>query len=198
MRRRQGERAFRRAAAGLDELKRARDQLRTPDEVLGMILGDAIQVAKFTGALATANRDVPIPARPPADLPAWLTTAYVQQSQDSVTERSDELVAWLQAGLEQDGAEQAPGSSQDQQQSPADQAMLEQIRDAMPFVQQGASALKKASDSLTIEQFLEANQQQAEGIRALQEAARAIIESKGTHRADICRSSHDHVGLSSS
>ena len=45
MRRRQGERAFRRAAAGLDEFKRARDQLRNPDEVLGVIIGDAVPVA---------------------------------------------------------------------------------------------------------------------------------------------------------
>jgi Ca-activated chloride channel family protein len=178
MRRRQGERAFRRAAAGLDEFKRARDQLRNPDEVLGMILADAVQVAKFTGALAAANRDVPIPARPPDDVPAWLTSAYVQQSQASVTERCDELVAWLQAGLEQGGEEQPPGDPQEQQSS-ADQAVLEQIRDAMPFVEQGATALTKASESLTIEQFMEANQHQVEGIRALQEARERLLNLKG-------------------
>ena len=52
MRRRQAERSFRRAAAGLTELKRARDQLRGPVEVLDVILADATSLAQLTSIKA--------------------------------------------------------------------------------------------------------------------------------------------------
>ncbi len=179
MRRRQGERAFRRAAAGLDEFKRARDQLRNPEEVLGVVIGDAVQIAQLTGALADASRDVPIPTRPPAELPAWLTPEYIEQSQQSVTERTAELSARLQAGLQENRTDFGPATREQQQQRAAEESALRQIREAAPFVQQGAEAMVRASETLTTKQYAEANRHQADGINALQEARERLLNLKG-------------------
>ncbi len=55
MRRRQPQRSFRRAAAGLSELKRARDQLRSPVEVLDVLLADAMPLIQLTTLKAAAT-----------------------------------------------------------------------------------------------------------------------------------------------
>ena len=57
--------------------------------------------------------------------------------------------------------------------------MLEQIREAVPFVEQGAAALAQAGISLGTESFAEANGHQVEGIRALQEARERLLNLKG-------------------
>jgi Ca-activated chloride channel family protein len=68
MRRREASRSFRRAAAGLTELKRARDQLRGPVEVLDVILADAASLAQLTALKAQeaglAAKVLPAPAQP--------------------------------------------------------------------------------------------------------------------------------------
>ena len=63
-RRLQGNRAFRRWSLGLTESKRARDQLRNPVEIIGILLADAAELAELTHGLASATRCCPpIPRR---------------------------------------------------------------------------------------------------------------------------------------
>ena len=127
LRRRQSERSFRRAASGLNELKRARDQLRNPVELLDVIIADATSnaqlislaaVSKAPGEAITTTTNPPseelktdstshsakLPsiANPPAfpARPTWLTAEYLEEIIDSVSGRLSELSGNLKAALE--------------------------------------------------------------------------------------------------
>lgn len=180
MRQRQAERAFRRSATALDELKRARDQLRGPVEVLDVILADATSLAQLTSAQAMANR-VAVSAEPQnLEAPAWLTREYLEDSQLSVTERTTELVSRLQAGLDQQGAQPAgPPTPQQQQQNAEADRFLAMVRDAMPFLNDGQTAFESAGQALTTEAFAEASQQQLAAINALRAARERFLELRG-------------------
>jgi Ca-activated chloride channel family protein len=180
MRQRQAERAFRRSATALDELKRARDQLRGPVEVLDVILADATSLAQLTSAQAMANR-VAVSAKPQnLEAPAWLTREYLEDSQLSVTERTTELVSRLQAGLDQQGAQPAgPPTPQQQQQNAEADRFLAMVREAMPFLNDGQTAFESAGQALTTEAFAEASQQQLAAINALRAARERFLELRG-------------------
>ncbi len=180
MRQRQAERAFRRSATALDELKRARDQLRGPVEVLDVILADATSLAQLTSAQAMANR-VTVSAEPQTfEAPAWLTREYLEDSQLSVTERTTELVSRLQAGLDQQGSQPAgpPTPQQQQQNAEADQ-FLAMVREAMPFLNNGQTAFESAGQALSTGAFAEAGQHQLEAITALRSARERFLELRG-------------------
>ena len=143
MRQRQAERAFRRSAAALDELKRARDQLRGPVEVLDVILADASSLAQLTSVQAATTRMTIATETEEFDAPAWLTRDYLEESQQSVTERTSELVTRLQAALEQQPPRPAgPPTPQQQQQDEEAQQFLAMVREAMPFLNDGQTALE--------------------------------------------------------
>ena len=189
MRRRQGERAFRRAAAALDDLKRARDQMRNPVEVLGVILADATQTAGLTAALASrGGLQAPKPETQPS-LPAWLTSEYLEESQTAIADRVEELSTRLQAGLKHheespDGA----SSKQPEGSDPQAQRFVEAVRQAAPFVQQGATASAAARDALAAEKLVDASQKQFESIAALREAHERFLDLRGlielTHKQE--------------
>ena len=72
VRRLQADGAFRRWSSALSDLKRARDQLRNPVEVLGQIVSDASEMVDLTQLLA--DQKSPLLAEEPVQgVPAWLT-----------------------------------------------------------------------------------------------------------------------------
>jgi Ca-activated chloride channel homolog len=88
----QSERAYRRAAAAIDDLERARDVLRDPAQVLDALVRDAISIGTQASALAD-----------PASAPAWLSGALLEQGEESLAARTAELGARLaSAGSEDD------------------------------------------------------------------------------------------------
>jgi Ca-activated chloride channel family protein len=175
LRRRQAERAYRRAASGLSALKRARDQLLDPVRLLDTILADAGQLSTETRGLAVASSTVSLaaPSEPgdtsPPEAPAWLTTRYLGEAQEDVAQRTEELHLRLQAGLDQAGGVADPEQL----------ALLEQVGEAEPFVAEAHSHFARAFESLEAEQVIAAAEAQIQGIAALIQARERFLDLKG-------------------
>ena len=173
LRRKQAVRAHRRAAAGLSHLKRAREQLQNPVEILDGLVGDASRVALETRALAAAAASLPLgvaganPGR--AGHPVWLDVEYLVESQDEVAQRSAELEAKLLAGLESGSAPEEP-----------EQALfLERLRAAQPHIARATEDLVEGSLALGEERLIEAGQRQVSAVDALAEAREQFLDLKG-------------------
>lgn len=178
MRRAQGARAFRRAAAALEELKRARDQLREPAEVLGVILSDAGSLAGLTRGLAATRSMVATPDQHSPLAPAWLTREYLEETQISLTERTDELTTRLKSAA----AEHEPrpiGPQPPNAPPPAEDPTLEAVREALPFLAEGTEAFRAAQPLLATDDLNQAGQHQLEAIRALQAARERFLDLRG-------------------
>ncbi|MEE2641671.1 MAG: VWA domain-containing protein [Planctomycetota bacterium] len=93
------ERASLRTALGLDELKRARDQLRNPAEILRQIAADTRLLNQQTRALNSGKNSVAAFLGTAASLPEWLTVDYLKQFQTTQQERAAELAAVLGAAV---------------------------------------------------------------------------------------------------
>ncbi len=173
LRRKQAVRAHRRAAVGLSHLKRAREQLQNPVEVLDGLVGDASRVAVETRTLAAASASLPLGvagANPgSAGHPAWLDAEYLAESQDEVAQRSAELEAKLRAGLESGPAPEEP-----------EQALfLERLRAAQPHIARATEALVEGGLALREERLIEAGQRQVSAVDALAEAREQFLDLKG-------------------
>ena len=173
LRRKQAVRAHRRAAAGLSHLKRAREQLQNPVEILDGLVGDASRVALETRALAAAAASLPLgvaganPGR--AGHPVRLDVEYLVESQDEVAQRSAELEAKLLAGLESGPAPEEP-----------EQALfLERLRAAQPHIARATEDLVEGSLALREERLIEAGQRQVSAVDALAEAREQFLDLKG-------------------
>ena len=164
LRQRQSERAHRRAAAALDADKRAREQLRGPVQVLDDLLADALAVGAATTALVHAGN----PALGDAPPPAWLDAEYLAQSQADWVDRTEELDARLQGGL-QAAAVQPDGLS------PALRAVLE----AEPFVREAAERGAEARDLLATGGIEPAVAPQRAAALALAEARERFLDLAG-------------------
>jgi Ca-activated chloride channel family protein len=207
LRRKQAERAFRRAATALDELKRARDQLRNPVEVLGVLIGDASQLAKLTGELANDRRGTLLAPNHRRESRAWLTDAYLADGQQSISERTRELAAQLDAAVQQATQQPAgPPTSDQQQQQAAEERTMRLIREAAPLVQQAATAMESAAailtpaaegesspdevaEELSAQQLDDVTQYQAQAIEQLLDARERFLDLKGlielTHQDEV-------------
>ena len=144
LRQRQAERAYRRATAGLSNLKRARDQLRDPVQVLDGVILDTVRLTRETRALAAVQLGLvlgsdadPVIAPVPV-APAWLNSPYLSETQDEVGERTEELDARFVAGLS------PAGESED----PQHRALLEQVGEAQPHVAAASEHFAGAGEAL--------------------------------------------------
>jgi len=181
LRRHQAERAYRRIATSLDALKRARDQLRNPAEILGALIADTTMQMRYAGAL-TARETVSIPAAttqpagkdPRPAVPAWLTVKYLEQSQEQIHERTVELQTRLAAGVSQLAGQAASRSNDEQKKK-----FLEILQVAVPLVSKAAEAFGKAHGSLTNEDLKPAFGAQAEGLTNLIRARELFLDMRG-------------------
>jgi len=186
LRRRQAERAYRRVSASLDLLKRARDQLRNPAEVLGALIADTTVLLRQTGALLAAERmrlAVPTtrPAAKPAPgrtVPAWLTARYLEQTQQQLAERTGELQARLAAGLSQ-LKDRPPASQPAAGQADQQARFLAILQDAVPLIEQAAQAFGRARQSLAVPDLKATFDAQAEGLTRLARARELFLDMRG-------------------
>jgi Ca-activated chloride channel family protein len=169
LRQRQGERAYRRAAAALRELKRAQDQLRDPAAVLDALLRDTGELSRATEVLALTRRDLPGPGEG-LEAPAWLTRESLEEGQRALAERADELHARLRAGLDE-GVD--PGLPPEQQE------LRIAVQEAEPFVGAGAKHFHQAARDLGDENLRGALLGQHEGRLALVEARERFLDLRG-------------------
>ena len=181
LRRRQAERAYRRIAASLDALKRARDQLRNPAEILGALITDTAMLMRYTGA-SVAAEGVRIPAtttqpdgeRNKPSIPAWLTVKYLQQTQEQITERTVELRTRLAAGVSQ--LKDHPASQPDARQK---KKFLEILQAAAPLIAGAAEAFERAGESLMKADLKPAFNAQGEGLTSLIDARELFLDMRG-------------------
>ncbi|MCA9126846.1 MAG: VWA domain-containing protein, partial [Planctomycetales bacterium] len=199
-RRLEGQRAFLRWSTALNDVRRGRDQLRNPVEILSSIAGDAIELAGLTQLKNSAD---PQPNSGPADqiqdsppsrlplAPAWLTNEYLEQSQQSITERSQELHAMFSFAVDSNSQSQLEKNGLDQTQvdvendSSADnttgedeaQAMLfDSIRLALPLISDAGSQFQLASERISQSDLTEASNLQGQAIANLSNAAELFFD----------------------
>lgn len=182
MRFRNGERAARRAALGLDELNRARDQLKEPAEVIRMIMAEMNLLNHQTNAFQAGRNLVAAFLGAQTKTPKWLDLDYLKQFQQSQLERTTELAAILEGVLPNEANDPSAGPSDrslenDDTSEQSNQAIL--IGEAAGFVSDAVSDLATAKTMLDASKLLPATKSQTAGIKNLAEAYERFADLKG-------------------
>ncbi len=172
LRQRRPERAHRRAAVALHELKRARDQLRDPVEVLAVLLGDAVEVGLSTQLYAMSGAAVPGTASP-QERPDWLTVDYLRDALDSLTGRTAELRARLAAVLPPGPAGPPPDLD------PESRRLLAAARQAEPLVGSAAESFARAGAAIERDASVRALVAERDGVAALSAARELFLDLRG-------------------
>jgi hypothetical protein len=186
-----------RAEEALTELKRAREQLLEPAAVLGGIAADEAALVSHTallrqlegGALrlpGAAGADAGAPAAPPA----WLSPAALQARQGGLVDRTSEILARVQAGVQASAAAGAasggagdagapPQAADPAAQSPEarrDQRLVAAARSALPHIGGAGAAMKQVLAALASRSLEEAQRHE---LTALQELGAAVERFAG-------------------
>jgi Ca-activated chloride channel family protein len=178
LRQQQGERAFRRGSAALDELKRARDQFRDPPELLDVLIADVTQLAALTEGLGASRRIKP--TEKPAPPPIWLTREFLEDSQQSVAERTRELADRMAAILSSSPSRPAGPLPPDKQlEETRTEQMVRTVRDASPYLSKAAEACENARTELAADRLDAAVAKQTAAIIALREAQERFLDLRG-------------------
>jgi Ca-activated chloride channel family protein len=178
LRQQQGERAFRRGSAALDELKRARDQFREPPELLDVLIADMTQLASLTDGLGASRRIKP--TEMPTPPPTWLTREFLEDSQQSVAERTRELADRMAAMLSSSPSRPAGPLPPDKQlDETRTEQMVRTVRDASPFLSKAAEACENARSELAADRLDAAFAKQTAAVIALREAQERFLDLRG-------------------
>ena len=135
LRRLQGQRGHRRADAALAELKRAREQLLDPVQVLQAALRDELELLNHTTALA-AFRDESLQLD--ETVPAWLTDKHLADRQEDIAARSGGVLSRFEAVAAE------PPEAADEENARA----LQAISEAVPILERGVAAMRDAMAAL--------------------------------------------------
>ena len=172
LRRQQGERAARRASLGLSALKRSREQLRDPLQVLDGILPDARALAQqayqwLAGTMPSIGNEAPPP-------PPWITAASLGEESEEIAGRVGELAARFRAAAEADHPPPAEGDPEAQAQA----RLLENVRAALPHLDRGSASFEQARTAYGEEKALPAFEAIGEGLSALNDAVELFLDAK--------------------
>lgn len=172
MRTLQVERAYRRAATALSELKRGRDQLLDPVTRIDALLGDGMELMKQTGTKAAEGGSFGLQSK--NHVPAWLTEKFLAETQQSIDERAEELHLGLSAGLEQES--EKPQETDNQTMDPKQAQMLANLREAVPFLGQARQEFGSAVMELESSNIDAALKHQQQGLKLLTEARELFLD----------------------
>ena len=176
LRRLQAERAYRRAAAGLTELKRARDQLLDPVARLDGLLADGLELAQLTSIKASLERGAGI--APDAShteeikAPSWLNNDYLLETQQHLELRTDELQRGLAAGI----AQQDDASGEQAQLDEEQRRLLIQLRAAEPLIGVARDEFQNASTALNDGNTTDAVEPQGKALAKLTDARELFLD----------------------
>ena len=185
LRQSRAERAYRRGAAALGELKRARDQLRDPVEQIGVLLEEVGGLIRSTAALVSKTRPVSEGAlgdrEADARVPAFLTKESLGEEGRRLEERVSELGARLGSAAEQAAAapiEAPPGQPPAQgEPSSADREALKQaLIEAAPLVVAAGASLSQATTEIEAGILLDALGAENDAGKQLAEAQEAFFD----------------------
>lgn len=172
LRRLQAERAYRRTAAALAALKRARDQLLDPVARLDALVTDGMAVLRETGTKAAAD------AQPDARAPGWLTLEYLKEAQAELGERTGELHASLEAGLAQAGEAPEDADSQGGALSDQQRRFLARLEAATPLIAEARERFTRAGEALDTDGAVASLEPLGEGLARLAEAREHFLDLK--------------------
>lgn len=168
LRRLEGETSHRSAEAALDALKRAREQLADPVQVLQAIAQDQMMVWMQTrGLVELSTGTIRLDTDEIATPPPWLTIAYLLEEEQRLTPRTQQVMAFFQAVVDSPESEQTDLTNPDEV---SQQRMLDAAREAAPFVEQALAAIEQAALDLEIEELESAIESQRAALQALSEA----------------------------
>ncbi|MBV1880432.1 MAG: VWA domain-containing protein [Pseudomonadales bacterium] len=176
MRTLQVERAYRRAAAGLTELKKGRDLLLDPVTRIDVLLTDGMELMRLTGVRVSAEQGgLEMQVKNP--IPAWLTDEFLTESQQSLDERTETLHQGLNAGLEHaesqsNSNERMQGSAEDPEQA----KLIAKLRVAVPFLGQARQEFGNAVMELESARLYSALEMQKQGITYLSDARERFLD----------------------
>lgn len=178
LRQHQAVRAYRRASAGLDGLKRVRDQLRDLSQLLGAVIQDASvlmrQTAWFTAARADVNVTDPSKSQIP---PPWLTRPFLGESLATIHKRTGEVLGRVEAGVRQEDPQ--PPSDSDQQDPPVNPELVALLQEARPLVRQAEQDMLQAGESLASGDDLKSYPLLASATVGLIKARELFLDVKG-------------------
>ncbi|CAD7856468.1 MAG: hypothetical protein [Olavius algarvensis Gamma 1 endosymbiont] len=167
LRRLAAQRAYRRVAAALSALKRARDQLLDPVARLDALIADGLDLMRRTG------HKVALTARPEQRGPGWLTAEHLSETQTVLETRTGELEAGLNAGLAQaeDPSIAAPPTA------PSEQVQLRRrLEAAVPLIGEARESFREALADLEAERMVEALASQRTGVAKLAAAREHFLD----------------------
>ena len=173
-RQRRAERAYRRGARALSELKRARDQLRSPVELIGILLSEVGQLATSTHALSGTSLGLG------ERRPAFLTAESVEADGRALEARVNELSAKFSSAAEQlraatstTGLTSSALAAEQLSREESDQEFQRRaLIEASPLVDEAAVAMARVSQRLADRNnrgALESEVEVAEALAAAQE-----------------------------
>jgi Ca-activated chloride channel family protein len=167
LRRLEGTGAYRAASTTLTHLKRARDRLLDPVQVLDIFIADALELARLSGvkvAIDAGSTEV-APQK-------WLTPEHLADTSDELHERIAELhYNFVTVVTQSDAAAQGGGAPE-----PGQAALLERVREAEPLIGEGAAKMSEAKTELEAARIRESLPLQYEAIAKLAAARESFLE----------------------
>ncbi len=166
-----------RAEAALIALKRAREQLLDPINVLRGVAQDQLALLQETaygggksdllGKLDEHSRSGPDP------LPGWLAPPLLAERQGGLRDRVAEVKARLFAAVD-------PANPPPEKQDPQQAKLLDRVRAALPGVGEAYDAMGLAKDSLIATKLTEAMEHERKALEALARAIEQFSDLKQT------------------
>lgn len=183
MRFRNGERAARRAALGLDELNRARDQLREPAEVIRMIMAEMRLLQQQTNAFQAGKNIFAAFLGKQAENPRWLDLEYLKQFQQSQLERTEELASVLESVLPNEtndtSAESVGKNAGTNSTASNNSNQIKLIGEAARYVKDAVTDFAAAKSFLDASKLRSTIESQMGGTKNLAEAYERFADLKG-------------------
>ncbi len=172
------ENALRLTNRAFNLVKQAREQLEEPLAVLGHIAEDETGFVRIAGAknmfqtpelLEKLKKQA---QRDDVEEPAWLNNDLLSDTQIDVLLRTNRVIAFLNA-VTQAAAKQGDAAvqGQNQEQAEAAKAQMEQIREALPFIQKAAEWMQQATQKLERLDYAGA---EGDGLKSLEQLSLAM------------------------
>ncbi|HSN24932.1 MAG TPA: hypothetical protein VLT45_01570, partial [Kofleriaceae bacterium] len=165
--------AVARSEAALVALKRAREQLLEPIDVLREVAGDEMNLFQETSAVAQVDSGklAGSAAEPAPLIPAWMEPPVLGDRQGGLRDRVEEVRTRVQAASEH---------TNDAQLKPEQKKVLQMYVDALPFVTDASTAMDRAHTALSSKKLGEAQAAEKDALVALSKAIERFADLKQT------------------
>lgn len=176
----------------VDYLKRAREQLMGPTEILQRLLQDQsmlyVQTSAMKGTISVQEEAQPL------EIPKWLNTEFLDARQADIQERATEITMRMTAGVERQESKEGEESSSEEDAAQSEdphgeagqgteddenfQKMIAAAREALPHLNEGLSYMATTRDALKEKRIPEALRSEEEAANSLASALERFADLK--------------------